>query len=102
MKFVRKIVLIIKSEGAEWIYDTDDDNEPLRQSLPLQNQLVEMKVNQEQTTFNIYKQVTQTHETTASSKSRISMRIGCTLVISKIPRTNWVNHAYLTRALWVN
>ena len=55
---------MIKCQGAEWIYDTDDDNEPLRQSLPLQNQLLQMKINQEgkvkQTTTNIYKQVTQT------------------------------------------
>ena len=54
--------LTIKCIGAEWIYDTDDDNVPLRQSLPLQNQLLEMNINQEQkgnqTTFNIYKQVT--------------------------------------------
>ena len=47
-------------EGAEWIYDTDDDNEPLSKSLPLQNQLLEMKINPEkQSTTNIYKQVTK-------------------------------------------
>ena len=55
--------MTIKYKGAEWIYDTDDDNEPLRQSsLPLQNQLLDMEINQgqqgKQTTFNIYKQVT--------------------------------------------
>ena len=47
-------------EGAEWIYDTDDDNEPLSKSLPLQNQLLQMKINPEkQSTTNIYKQVTK-------------------------------------------
>ena len=49
---------MIKCQGAEWIYDTDDDNEPLGQNLPLKNKLLEMKINKEQTTFNIYKQVT--------------------------------------------
>ena len=58
MKFAKNIEVMIKCQGAEWIYDTDDDNEPLGQTLPLQNELLEMKINKEQTTFNIYKQVT--------------------------------------------
>ena len=47
--------------GAEWIYDTDDDNEPLSLDLPLHNTLLEMEMNKgpttPQLTSNIYKQV---------------------------------------------
>jgi len=60
--FGRKNVgfLFAIAHGAEWIYDTDDDNEPLSQTLPLQNRLLEMKINREkQSTTNIYKQFTE-------------------------------------------
>ena len=58
--------------GAEWIYDTDDDNEPLSQTLPLQNQLLEMQIDQEkQSTTNIYKQVnTNTNKTQIQIKHK--------------------------------
>ena len=61
-----------KCEGAEWIYDTDDDNEPLTLNLPLKNQLLDMKINQEkQSTTNIYKQVTRKIHTTKRAENLV-------------------------------
>lgn len=50
------------AHGAEWIYDTDDDNEPLSLDLPLDSPLLEMDINKgttnPQRTSNIYKKFT--------------------------------------------
>ena len=50
----------VTQKGAEVIYDTDDDNVPLRPKLPVENQMLEMKIDQraKRSTTNIYKQVT--------------------------------------------
>ena len=50
----------VTQKGAEVIYDTDDDNVPLRPKLPVENQMLEMYIDQraKRSTTNIYKQVT--------------------------------------------
>ena len=52
--------MMMQPKGAEVIYDTDDDNVPLRPKLPVENQMLEMKGDQpaKRSTTNIYKQVT--------------------------------------------
>ena len=52
--------MMMQPKGAEVIYDTDDDNVPLRPKLPVENQMLEMRIDQQakRSTTNIYKQVT--------------------------------------------
>ena len=81
---------LFKCEGAEWIYDTDDDNEPLSQTLPLQNRLLEMKINREkQSTTNIYKQVSHKYN-------------GVTWMICRNRQTTFGLMFYLEGKRWYN